>query len=222
MSGIGGASHQHDGNLLARSFCESKMLIPPNVGRYEDLESDLVQWAFGRHVPDSKSLHKFKAPIPVQKSPLPRFRRRNSPGLWSLFKPLRSVKQSPSSGQGHSLCMMRMGRRPSSAFDRRLDCIRWSNQARSISEDRSLVVSKCFPMGAMTMVGKRIDAERQVISYHGLPIWGTLDDFRLGLSILDDAEEIAKEDDDGDFADGGDVNGSLFLDFWGEVLYGIH
>jgi hypothetical protein len=41
----------------------------------------------------------------------------------------------------------------------------------------------------------------------------------LQLSILHHAQEIAQEDDDGDFADGRDVDGGLFLDFGREVLH---
>ena len=41
----------------------------------------------------------------------------------------------------------------------------------------------------------------------------------MHLSILHHAEEIAQEDNDGDFADGRDVYGGLFLDFGWEVLH---
>lgn len=42
--------------------------------------------------------------------------------------------------------------------------------------------------------------------------------FKLGLSVLDDAQQVAEEDDDGDLADRRHVDRSLLFDFRAKVL----
>ena len=41
------------------------------------------------------------------------------------------------------------------------------------------------------------------------------------MVILHESDEVAEEDDDGDFSDGRDVDGGAFFDFGAEVLFEV-